>query len=112
MALPPNKQRSRRLRKKMRVAEFQEFGFEYELKVKQELTPEQEEALMDRFVRDLLVPRNLAATGWVREGFVTAFVRGSATEDDRQATQAWLAAQPEVAEATVSELKDAWYVQD
>ena len=32
MALPPNKQRSRRLRKKMRVAEFQEFGFEYELK--------------------------------------------------------------------------------
>ena len=49
MALPPNKQRSRRQRKKMRIGEFQEFGFEYELKVKAELSPEQEEALMDRF---------------------------------------------------------------
>ena len=112
MALPPNKQRSRRLRKKMRLGEFQEFGFEYELKVKAELSPEQEEALMDRFVRELLVPRNLAAAGWVREGFVTAFARGSASDEDRQATQAWLAAQPEVGEATVSALKDAWYVQD
>ena len=88
MALPPNKQRSRRLRKKMRVAEFQEFGFEYELKVKQELTPEQEEALMDRFVRDLLVPRNLAAAGWVREGFVTAFVRGRGLVPRRNAPAA------------------------
>ena len=66
MALPPNKQRSRRQRKKMRIGEFQEFGFEYELKVKAELSPAQEEALMDRFVRELLVPRNLAAAGWVR----------------------------------------------
>ena len=112
MALPPNKQRSRRQRKKMRIGEFQEFGFEYELKVKAELSPEQEEALMDRFVRELLVPRNLAAAGWVREGFVTAFTRGSASDEDRQATQAWLAAQPEVGEATVSSLKDAWYVED
>ena len=38
MSLPPNKQRSPRLRKKMRVGEFQEFGFEYELKVKRELS--------------------------------------------------------------------------
>ena len=45
------------------------------------------------------------------EGFVMAYLRGSATEDDRQATKAWLAAQPEVAEATVSALKDAWYVE-
>lgn len=112
MALPPNKQRSRRLRKKMRVGEFQEFGFEYELEVKAPLAPEQEEALMDRFVQELLVPRNLAAAGWVSEGFVTAFERGSATEDDRQATQAWLAAQPEVGEATVSGLMDAWYAED
>ena len=48
MSLPSNKQRSRRLRKKMRVGEFQELGFEYELKLKQPLTPDQEEALMDR----------------------------------------------------------------
>lgn len=52
-----------------------------------------------------------AASGWVSEGFVMAYLRGSATEDDRQATKAWLAAQPEVAEATVSALKDAWYVE-
>lgn len=112
MALPPNKQRSRRLRKKMRVGEFQELGFEYELKVRKALSDEEEEALMDRFVTQLLIPRNLAAAGWVREGFVTTFARGSVSEEDRQATQAWLTAQPEVGEATVSALKDAWYVQD
>ncbi|WP_026436510.1 YggL family protein [Acidovorax sp. JHL-9] len=112
MSLPSNKQRSRRLRKKMRVGEFQELGFEYELKVKQALTPEQEEALMNRFLTELILPRNLAASGWVREGFVMAYLRGSTTEGDRQATQAWLAAQPEVAEVTVSALKDAWYVEN
>ncbi|MBS0467377.1 MAG: YggL family protein [Proteobacteria bacterium] len=112
MAQPPNKQRSRRQRKKMCIGEFQEFGFEYELKVKAALTPEQEEALMDRFVRELLIPRNLAAAGWVREGFVTTFERGSVTDDDRQAAHAWLAAQPEVGEATVSALMDAWYAED
>ena len=111
MSLPFNKQRSRRLRKKMRVGEFQELGFEYELKLKQPLTPEQEEALMDRLLNELILPRNLTASGRVSEGFVTAYLRGSATEDDRQATKAWLAAQPEVAEATVSALKDAWYVE-
>ena len=111
MSLPSNKQRSRRLRKKMRVGEFQELGFEYELKLKQPLTPEQEEALMDRLLNELILPRNLAASGWVSEGFVMAYLRGSAPEDDHQATQAWLAAQPEVAEATVSALKDAWYVE-
>jgi len=43
---------------------------------------------------------------------VMAYLRGSATEGDRQATQAWLAAQPEVAGVTVSALKDAWYVEN
>lgn len=112
MALPPTRRRSRRQRKKMRIDEFQELGFEYQLELKAPLEPQAQEALMDRFVRDLLAPRNLAAAGWVSEGFVTAFDRGSASDDDRQATQAWFAAQPEVAEATVSALKDAWYVED
>ncbi|MBN9339629.1 MAG: hypothetical protein ABT02_06520 [Comamonadaceae bacterium SCN 68-20] len=112
MALPPNKQRSRRLRKKMHLDEFQEFGFEYELSLKEDLTTEQEDALMDRFVTELLAPRFLAAAGWVLEGFVTSYHRGSATDEDRAATLAWFRAQPEVNEASVSELKDAWYVED
>lgn len=112
MALPPNKQRSRRLRKKMHLDEFQEFGFEYELSLKEDLTTEQEDALMDRFVTELLAPRFLAAGGWVLEGFVTSYHRGSATDEDRAATLAWFRAQPEVNEASVSELKDAWYVED
>ena len=72
MALPPQRRRSRRLRKKMRIAEFQELGFEYQLTLNAPLAPEQEEALMDRFVRELLAPRNLAGAGWVADGFVTA----------------------------------------
>lgn len=112
MALPPKRQRSQRLRKKMRVDEFQEMGFEYQLTLKDGVSEAQEEALMDRFVLELLAPRNLAGAGWVSEGFISPWVRGSATEDDRTATQAWLAAQPEVASADVGPLQDAWYAED
>ncbi len=113
MALPPNKQRSRRQRKKMHIAEFQELGFEYEVTPEpRDLDIEAQEALMDRFLTEVIESRNLALGGWLSEGFVTAFPRGSATEDDRQAVQAWLAAAFPKAVVQVSALKDAWYVQD
>ena len=110
MSLPPNRQRSRRLRKKMHIGEFQELGFEYEVQFKETLTPQAQEALMDRFLTELIEPRNLGLGGWLTEGFVTAYLGGSATEADRQAVQDWLSTNINGATVTMSELKDAWYV--
>ncbi|MBF5007401.1 YggL 50S ribosome-binding family protein [Diaphorobacter caeni] len=112
MSLPPNKQRSRRQRKKMHIAEFQELGFEYEVELKDKLSPDAQEALMDQFLTEVVVPRSLMLGGWLSEGFVTAYPRGSATEEDRQVVEKWLKAQFKDAPVRVSELKDAWYVQD
>ena len=112
MSLPSNKQRSRRQRKKMHIGEFQELGFEYEVTLKQELTPQAQEAFMEKLLAEVVLPRNLVVGGWVREGFVTAYPRGSATEADRAAVEQWLKAQAPDASVRVSELKDAWYVQD
>lgn len=113
MSLPSsNKNRSRRQRKKMHIGEFQELGFEYEVELKDKLSADEQEALMDKFLTNAILPRGLMIGGWLSEGFVTAFPRGSATEDDRTAVEQWLKAQFKDANVRVSELKDAWYVQD
>ncbi|GBG14955.1 oxygen-dependent coproporphyrinogen-III oxidase [Novimethylophilus kurashikiensis] len=104
------KQRSRRLRKKLRVDEFQELGFELEVALNQGLTPEGVEALVDAFLAEVIEPRDLAFAGWATGGYVCKFSRGSATEEDRSAAAAWLKARPEVEAVRASELQDAWYV--
>jgi uncharacterized protein YggL (DUF469 family) len=104
------KQRSRRLRKKLRVDEFQELGFELEVTLKQGLTPEGVETLVHAFLAEVIEPRDLAFAGWATGGYVCKFSRGSATEEDRSAVAKWLKSRPEVAEAQTSELQDAWYV--
>ncbi|QIL80047.1 DUF469 family protein [Diaphorobacter sp. HDW4A] len=111
MSLPPNKQRSQRQRKKMHIGEFQELGFEYVIEFKEKLSPDAQEALMDQFLTEVVVPRSLMLGGWLNEGFVTAYPRGSATEEDRKAVEQWLKEKIKGASVQVSELKDAWYVQ-
>lgn len=112
MSLPPNKERSRRQRKKMHIGEFQELGFEYEVEFKNKLPADEQEALMDKFLTEVVVPRRLMLGGWLSEGFVTAYPRGSAKDEDRTAVEQWLKAQFKDASVRVSELKDAGYVQD
>ena len=96
----------------MHIAEFQEFGFEYEVQFKKDLSPAEQEAWMEQFLTAAVLPCGSALGGWVREGFITAHSSGSATEDDRKAVEDWLTKNVPDATIRVSELKDAWYVQD
>lgn len=102
-------QRSRRLRKKMRVGEFQEMGFNFSIELDQVLDDGSAESLIDAFIAELLVPRDLEFGGWVSGGFICRAGRGSATEDDRQAVQAWWQERPQVRAVVVGELIDAWH---
>lgn len=103
------KQRRQRLRKKLHVGEFQEFGFNLEVQVKEAISPAAEEILIDAFLGEVIEPLTLAFGGWVSGGYVCKGGRGSATEEDRAAIIDWLIARPEVASVRAGELSDVWH---
>jgi uncharacterized protein YggL (DUF469 family) len=100
------KQRSRRLRKKLHVGEFQEFGLAFKTTVK---AGTQEETFVDALFNEFIDPRGLEFGGWAAGGFVTKAERGNVTEEDRTALIAWLGKRPEVEAVLMSGLLDAWY---
>lgn len=106
---PSKKTRSRRLRKKLYVGEFQEYGFRFEADLAAELSTDQQDDLICRLLDEAIEPQNLALGGWVTEGYVARYGRGSVTEQERQAVEAWLKQQPEYASVRVAPLEDAWY---
>ena len=78
-------QRSRRLRKKLRVDEFQELGFEVQWHFPADTAVEAVDALTDRFIAELIEPRGLAFAGsgylaW--EGLVCTQAIGRCSEED------------------------------
>lgn len=103
-----NKHHSRRLRKKLRLGEFQEWGFRFEADLRAR-SPDEEIALVDSLLAEVVEPRRLALGGWITRGFIVPFGRGSVTDDDRQAVQRWLQARPEIKTARVGPLIDAWH---
>ncbi|MFO1253882.1 MAG: YggL family protein [Inhella sp.] len=106
---PQARQRSRRQRKKLRIGEFQELGFDIRVTLAQALDDGAEARLIDALLSELIEPRRLCFGGGVRAGFITTLDRGSATEADREALAAWFRARPEVASIEVSPLQDAWH---
>ena len=112
MPPPPNKRRCRRLRKKMHIGEFKEYGFEYEVKLKCSLSPDDEDSHTDRFLAEVIEPRNLGLGGGLTIGFVAPNSQGGATEEDRAAVEKWLRSNLPVETVKVSELKDAWYIEN
>jgi len=105
---PPKRRRSRRLRKKLRVGEFQEFGFEYELTWPSRPPVEQQERFIDQLLADVVEPRGLSMGGGVNGGFISAR-KGSPSDEDRAAFKAWLRRWPGVLAVEVGPLRDAWY---
>lgn len=101
--------RSRRLRKKLHLDEFQELGFDIETELKSTLDDNAEEALLIAFVEGVIEPRGLIYGGSLACGYVCKAGGGSATEEDRAAVRDWLQARAEFASVTVHELSDAWY---
>jgi uncharacterized protein YggL (DUF469 family) len=105
---PPKRQRSKRLRKKLRIDEFKEYGFAVSLRLSGSLSPRARDDFWALFLGELIAKRLLAFSG-NEEGYITKFGRGSATEEDRNAVSAWLTDRAGVERVTVGPLEDAWY---
>ncbi|AXM95765.1 YggL 50S ribosome-binding family protein [Pseudomonas plecoglossicida] len=101
--------RSRRLRKKLCVDEFQELGFELNLEFKEDLDDEAVDAFLDDFLTEAMDANGLDYVGGEDFGLVCKAERGSVTEEQRAAVEAWLKGRSEVTKVEVSPLLDAWY---
>lgn len=104
-------QRSRRLRKKLRIDEFQELGFELSWHFPAGRTEDQIDQTIDAFIDQVIEPRGLAFAGsghlaW--EGLVCTQQIGKCTADDIQACADWLKQQG-VENLKHSQLFDVWY---
>jgi uncharacterized protein YggL (DUF469 family) len=101
--------RSRRLRKKLCVDEFQEVGFELTLNYQEDLADEVIEAFLDQFEEQAIIGNGLGYVGGDDYGFVCLGTRGSVSAEQRAQVEAWLKGRKELSEFTVSELMDVWY---
>jgi hypothetical protein len=106
----------KRLRKKKRVGEFKELGFEMRGDLRPGLSGDDIEAFVDRLI-DVVEARSLAFGGGAGrddklDGFITRAGSGSATEEDRAALAALLHGDTEIARHEVGALRDAWHGWD
>lgn len=103
----------KRLRKKRHKGEFQEFGFEVWVKLKDNLNTNTGDQFIDDFIIQAIEANQLMFGGGGREnlweGFVTLNRRGSATQVHQDQLQSWLSSRPEVSEFQIGDLQDAWY---
>lgn len=108
----------RRLRKKKRLGEFRELGFDVSYLPVAGTTESDNERFLDAFIESAVEANGLACSGGgfpgrTMEFFVTrSGLRPSTTEGDRRLVHAWLEARPDVASFTVGGLRDAWYGHD
>ena len=101
--------RSRRLRKKLCVDEFQELGFELNLDFKEGLDDEAVDAFLEAFLTEAMDDNGLDYVGGDDFGLVCSAKRGSVSEEQRATVEAWLKARPELTRVEVSPLLDAWH---
>ena len=104
--------RSRRLRKKLCVDEFQELGFELNLGFKEDLSEEAIDAFLEQFLRDAMTANGLGYVGGDDYGLVCLAKRGSVSEEQRATVEAWLKARDELTEVSVTPLIDVWYPEN
>lgn len=98
----------KRLRKKLRLREFQEMGFEVSFELDIPFTREAEFAFADKLF-PFLDLQKLMIGGSLSSFFTTRVGRGSLTEIDQEAVAEWLRQQPEVSAVNIGPLVDAWY---
>ena len=100
--------RSRRMRKKLCVDEFQELGFELNLNYPDDLADEAIEAFLDQFI-DMIADNELGYVGGDDYGFVCLGKRGSVSAEQRATVEAWLKGRSELSSFEISPLMDVWY---
>lgn len=101
--------RSRRLRKKLCVDEFQELGFELLLHYREDLEASAVEAFLEQFLKEAIEGQGLIFIGCDEFGMVCLGKRGSVGTEQRAAVEAWLQGRGELESFKVGELVDAWY---
>ncbi|WP_076419525.1 50S ribosome-binding protein YggL [Colwellia sp. UCD-KL20] len=105
------KNRNRRLRKKLRVEEYQELGFDIGFKLDDKSTDEQVDTFMNNFFAEIIEPQGLGFGGegdtlW--HGLVCTQKLGKCTEEHRKSVEKWLTDNGATA-VSVSELYDVWW---
>ena len=103
------RQRSRRLRKNLRLGEFQQLGFEISITLKPNLGTDDLDRFLDEFILDAIERNGLAFGGGTDCGFITTWKRGAASEAHRTIVENWLNRRQEVVSVTIGPLVDAWY---
>ena len=101
------KRRSRRLRKKLHLAEFQKLGFEYEATWRIHPTIEQQNAFLDGFIA-LIESRDLQLGGGPTSGFVCG-VQKNPDSTDIEVVREFLSVWPSIEQVTMGKLIDATY---
>ena len=107
----------KRLRKKLRLGEFQETGALVAYEVREDMDHEGEHQLLDRFVMEALEGNGLDCVGFpplseakgfhgllLSEGF-----RGKVDEEQVGKVRDWLAADKEITAYCIGPIMDAWY---
>jgi uncharacterized protein YggL (DUF469 family) len=107
--VPMATNRSRRLRKKLCVDEFQELGFELNLDFKEDLDDQAIDAFLDAFLTEAMDANGLDYVGGDDFGLVCLAKRGSVSEEQRAIVEAWLKGRSELTKVEVSPLMDAWH---
>jgi len=101
-----------RQRKKLRLAEFQEWGFGVTAALVAPLSEVERDKLIEAFLDECVDKRDMVLGGGINEslGFylVSAEARGSLTEEHRATVQAWLEKRSELKNVVVDPLTDVW----
>lgn len=105
------KNRSKRLRKKLKVDEFQELGFDVAWSFKEDITGAGIDDFIDQFFAQVIEPKALGFAGegdvlW--HGFVCTKQSGCCTDEQRSAVENWLKENGAQA-VSVGELYDFWW---
>ena len=103
-----SKRRSRRMRKKLHIAEFQRLAFDYSLVWAEIPDATQQEAFIERFLEEIIVKRNLRLGGGCTEGAIVGTVQNP-TELDQEAVRSWCSIWPVVTKVNIGPLVDEWY---
>jgi uncharacterized protein YggL (DUF469 family) len=102
----------KRLRKKRRLGEFRQFGFQVDFRLAESMPDDKLDEFWDRFVGGLIEGHRLSCGGGCGRAwsiFVTPSGRRSATGEDRSVVESWLAHDPQVLDLSVGPLIDAWH---
>ncbi|RWR01661.1 hypothetical protein ED28_11570 [[Pantoea] beijingensis] len=104
-------QRSRRLRKKMHINEFQELGFSVGWSFPEGTSEEEIDTTVDALINEVIEPNGLAFDGsgylsW--EGLICLEKIGKCTEEHQALVRNWLEAR-KLQDVKISELFDVWW---